>query len=175
MRTNMPIRVPSRQAGAVLAIALIFLVVLTLLAVTGAQNTILEERMSGNFRDQQIAIEAAEAAMRKAEDKLATIAVFDAMAWDGSDATYDGTPSQDPFGSITSENVSVPGIDGVASHNPTYYIEKLPLVAMPESTLVVGYEAPPTIRYYRTTTKGWGQSDTTDPQVVLQSTFFNAQ
>lgn len=56
---------PSRQhsRGAVLFVALILLIVLSLLAITAAQVTVLQERMSGNFRALQRAFERAEARM----------------------------------------------------------------------------------------------------------------
>lgn len=58
------------QGGAVLVIALIFLVILTLLGTIAASVTSLEERMAGNTRDRDLAFEAAEAALRDAEYRL---------------------------------------------------------------------------------------------------------
>lgn len=58
----------SRQNGAVLFVALIMLLLLTLLAVTGMQVTILQERMSGNFRAQTVAFERAEGKMAEGRD-----------------------------------------------------------------------------------------------------------
>ncbi len=55
------------QAGVVLVIGLIILLVLTLIGVSGMQNTSLEEKMAGNLRDRNLAFQAAEAAMRDAE------------------------------------------------------------------------------------------------------------
>ena len=46
---------------------LIFLVVLTLISVTAARMSSLEERMSGNMRDRSLAMQAAEMALRDAE------------------------------------------------------------------------------------------------------------
>jgi len=55
------------QSGAVLFIGLIMLFLLTLIGVTGSQVTSLEEKMSGNMRDRNIAFQAAESALRDAE------------------------------------------------------------------------------------------------------------
>ena len=64
---NMP-RLPwRRQSGAALITGLIFLVVLTMIGVTAARMSTLEERMSGNMRDRSIAMQAAEMALRDAE------------------------------------------------------------------------------------------------------------
>lgn len=57
----------SRQQGVALITGLIFLVVLTLIAITAARMAVLEERMSGNMRDRSMAIQAAELALRDAE------------------------------------------------------------------------------------------------------------
>ena len=56
-----------RQQGVALITGLIFLVVLTLIAITAARMAGLEERMSGNLRDRSLAVQAAETALRDAE------------------------------------------------------------------------------------------------------------
>jgi type IV pilus assembly protein PilX len=57
----------TRQRGATLIVALIFLVILSLLGVTVASNNSLQERMAANTRSRDIAFEAAEHALRAAE------------------------------------------------------------------------------------------------------------
>ncbi len=56
-----------RQSGAALITGLIFMVVLTMIGVTAARMSTLEERMSGNMRDRSVAMQAAELALRDAE------------------------------------------------------------------------------------------------------------
>lgn len=58
---------PRTQRGAILIISLMFLVVLTMLALTTMGGITLEERMSGQYRDLNVAFQAAEAALRDAE------------------------------------------------------------------------------------------------------------
>lgn len=65
--TLKPLAAHSRQSGAALISGLIFLVVLTMIGVTAARMSTLEERMSGNMRDRSIAMQAAELALRDAE------------------------------------------------------------------------------------------------------------
>jgi len=62
-----PLSPHSRQSGAALITGLIFLVVLTMIGITAARMSTLEERMSGNMRDRSIAMQAAELALRDAE------------------------------------------------------------------------------------------------------------
>jgi len=59
-----------KQNGAVLIISLVLLLVMTLLGLTSMQSTSLEERMAGNERHANVAFQAAEAALRGAEDWL---------------------------------------------------------------------------------------------------------
>lgn len=56
------------QRGATLIISLLILAVLTLIGVTAVQSTLLEEKMAGNMRDQNMAFQAAEAGLRGGED-----------------------------------------------------------------------------------------------------------
>ncbi|HEY7759424.1 MAG TPA: PilX N-terminal domain-containing pilus assembly protein [Burkholderiales bacterium] len=56
-----------RQRGAILIISLMFLVVLTMLALTTMGGITLEERMSGQYRDLNVAFQSAESALRDAE------------------------------------------------------------------------------------------------------------
>ncbi len=60
----------SSQRGAVMIIALIFLLLLTLLAVSASGNSLLQQRMSGGLRNAQQAQMSAETALRGAEWKL---------------------------------------------------------------------------------------------------------
>lgn len=56
----------SSQRGTVLVLSLIILSVLTMVAVTGMKTSITDEKMSGNIRDRELAMQAAESAMREA-------------------------------------------------------------------------------------------------------------
>jgi len=83
---------PQRQRGTILFVSLIILLLLTILGVTAMSNVTMEERMAGNLRDGQLAVEAAEAALRSGEAWLAaqvtepgkctTINTACATAWD---------------------------------------------------------------------------------------------
>ncbi len=61
-----PARV-QREQGVVLIVGLVVLVILSLLAVGSMRSTTLEERMTHNSQDRQIAFQVAEAALREAE------------------------------------------------------------------------------------------------------------
>lgn len=59
-----------RQRGAALLIALVVLLATTLLGVTIARMTTLQERMAGNLRQQALGFEGAEAMLREGEEWL---------------------------------------------------------------------------------------------------------
>jgi type IV pilus assembly protein PilX len=52
------------QRGAVLIVGLVILLVITMLGITGQQHTVLQERMAGNMRQNDMALQAAEAALQ---------------------------------------------------------------------------------------------------------------
>ena len=56
-----------RQRGAVLAVTLMILLVVTLLTVSNMQSSVLEEKMAGNNSDRNVAFQAAESGLREAE------------------------------------------------------------------------------------------------------------
>lgn len=58
------------QQGWTLLISLVFLLILSMLGLAAMQGASLEERMAGNQRERNIAFEAAEAALRDAEQDI---------------------------------------------------------------------------------------------------------
>lgn len=58
------ITLPGSQRGFVLLVGLLLLVVALLLGVTATSSTIMQEKMAGNFRDSNLAFQAAEAGTR---------------------------------------------------------------------------------------------------------------
>jgi type IV pilus assembly protein PilX len=62
--------IKTRQSGAVLITGLIFMVVLTIIVISALRSATLEERMAANARNRQVALQAAEAALRVAEASI---------------------------------------------------------------------------------------------------------
>ena len=88
-------KIPSfqrKQSGVVLVLSLLILSVLTLAALTGMKSSIVEEKMSGNLRDSELAHQAAESALRDAETFINNLASLTALTGtnglirEGSDA-----------------------------------------------------------------------------------------
>jgi type IV pilus assembly protein PilX len=75
-----PRAVNKAQKGAVMIVALILLLVMTVLAVSGIGNSLLEQRMAGNYYHSATAFQAAEFGLRVAERWLTT-KVTSTSAW----------------------------------------------------------------------------------------------
>ena len=103
----------SQQRGAVLLISLIMLLLLTIIGTAAMRDTNLQERMAGNMRDHHIAFQAAEAALRFAEQ-----GIKDEYANLINDSLY---PVNKP-----SDEVEFNGFTGNVAVKPTYTITRLP-------------------------------------------------
>lgn len=176
-----------RQGGAALLTGLIFLIILTLLGITAMQTSIMEERMSGNTRDRNIAFQAAEAALRDAELDIQCKKI------DGSAATVkrvigciSGMAGADA--SCTGGLCCVinnPALLCVAPPSPVYLTKSLsaaPSVVYGNYTgapAIPGVAAQPRyliepflkqqVNYYRITARGYGVNSNT--QVTLQEVY----
>jgi len=59
-----------RQRGVTLVVSLIFLLILTILGVTAMNTSTLQQKMAGNLRDADMALQAAETGLRGGESAL---------------------------------------------------------------------------------------------------------
>lgn len=170
-------RIPRhRQSGTALVVAMLFLVILGMLGVTTMTATTLEERMAGNTRDRDVAMQAAEAALRDAERDLTappggrtvTVVMFipactGALCTEGAPVlTNIGDTSKSAFlGQFTGELAMMQG----PAVQPRYIVELL-------NTLPPQVPVPPAgqqVRDFRITAKGFGRN--TDTVVILQTVF----
>ena len=167
------------QRGAVLIVALVLLLVLTILGTAGIQDTAMEERMAGNFRDHSAAMQAAETALRTGELDLGSSTTFSGLSFTaaGTSGLYDVelmTHSVDPESASNWTTVDATVLDKtntLIAADPEYYMEQLPKIDLPGSDLTVGFQdTPPPVQFYRVTGKGYGISP--NSEVILQSTYF---
>ena len=163
---------PKKQSGAVLFVSLVLLVVMTLIGITGMQTTILEEKMSGNYKDKTIALQAAESALKSGENQILNTAFL--PAFDGSVAgLYRPTAvSLGPrWNTVNWANPAEVIADPVAfasvAQQPAYIIEKLD-VRIGTSTKY--NNALVKIQSYRVTARGTGS---TINSPVMSQTVFN--
>ncbi|MCF7982214.1 MAG: hypothetical protein K9K86_09530 [Pseudomonadales bacterium] len=156
----------TRQRGSALFVSLIILLIMTILGVQGLSTTILEEKMSGNYRDNHIAFEAAEAALREGERWLNTKATPPIADTTGTNKVWT-EGSFDVFaGNWAANGINVATNIGALSANPQYIIEQLFIPIGAE----IGANTPlPQKYFYRITSRAVG--GTNDSEVVLQTTF----
>ena len=67
MRFNQKITCMYRQRGALLIVALVMVLLIAIVGMAAIRGTGLQEAMSGNMRDRNIAFQAAESALRSGE------------------------------------------------------------------------------------------------------------
>lgn len=158
-----------RQTGMALITGLIFMVVLTLLALAAMRTTTLEERMSGNARDRDMAFQSAEAALRAGELVLqgASLPAF-ALGTAYTPRIATGTQT------IYWQNTHPWSTQSVAAWQPAgtsaaprYVIEDLGASSCAGGSLVIGPTAG--CGMYRVTARGVGRSATT--MVILQAVY----
>jgi len=159
------------QQGVVLAVALIMLVLVTLLGMSAMRSTIMEERMASNSRNENIAFQLAETALRQAEFNLnaapQATQLIDALSlsvglgsceillntrnfllpasWDAAACLYAGE-----------------AYSGGPARTPHYFIEYMPT---PDPTGSGGSRE----CFYRITARGYGPDS--NSAVTLQTTF----
>ena len=157
------------QSGAVLVISLIFLLLLSLVGVTGSQMTSMEEKMSGNNKNHNLAFQAAESALLAGETAVATLP---------SSALYSGDVKDIDWSSENNEKVQTyngGSLYGV-KQPPKYVISYLASTTSVGSSAGSGdsLEAGTTLgassnNWYLITARGYG--GTANSIVTLQSVY----
>ncbi|NWO06179.1 MAG: hypothetical protein HLX50_10920 [Alteromonadaceae bacterium] len=87
-----------REKGSALLMSLVILLVLSLLATSSMQNSIMQERMSNASREGVIALEIAEATLRGLEEDLADLDTLDNFGTDSSCKNPPQYPDDEPTG-----------------------------------------------------------------------------
>lgn len=162
----------TRQRGAVLFVALIFLLLLTMLGVSSMQTTVLEEKMASNTRERAIAFQAAESALRDAESYIEH--VTSVANFNGSDGLYGSdNPEPSPADSSTwLENSSATreGTGLAKSGAPPRYMIKRAGIYREDPSLNQDKPRPPReFWFFRNTARGVGGTEEGGAEVMLRS------
>jgi len=166
--------------GAILIVSLIILLVVTLIATTNMETSILEERMAGNIEDYNLAFQAAEASLEVGENWLSDQILLPVTSPDGtstvvwdSEGPANMADTADWWQERTdawwaSNGDSITGLTGVASQ-PQYVIEQH-FTSLQGQSLAIGTgEAPAQRIMHRITARGVGGNNTAT--VMMQSTY----
>lgn len=172
----------SRNRGVALFISLVLLLVLTIVGVSAVQTTTLETRMARNEHDTLLAFQAAESALRDAENHLETIvttAVFTDTGGDGGLWTVAdlGDPNRweqaGIWDSAAGSREAATGVGSVVAEPPRYLIEHVASIVREENAYQINdpyaANAADRVEMFRITARGVGGSGNT--QVLLQTTY----
>lgn len=175
---------PSRQGGVALVVAIILLIVITLMGLAAVRGTIMQQKMTSNFYDRQLAFQAAEAALRQAEAAVQAATAPGPFLDCSSNATTPisclADPTNDPKVPASSIIQVLPASFAqiAAAGSPQYVIEYMGYFAVPQpkakqisNTTSYGASSTTFAYFYRIT--AWSGPTTTQDRaaVMLQSYF----
>lgn len=184
IRSNFQLRSPLyrrvRQRGAVLMVSLMVLLMLTMLTLTAIRASTMQEKIAGSTRNIDLALQAAEAALRVGETSLSGNTLPDYHATAGW-YHYVDKPAPSLMAPGTAWNSGVISMPLVAddgwqvSQAPRYIVEALPPIPEPGGDLEAGGVQPDTTMY-RVTAIGFsavpfGDIDDAQYSVILQTTY----
>lgn len=166
----------NKQSGAVLMVALIMLLLLTLIGMAAIRGSTLQERMAGNMRDRNVAFQSAEAGLRSAEAVLngaaipnfsgATKGYGQPVTAPGNASFWDKTFDWGNQALQTALNITY------VKSQPQYYVEQVMYTAGNDPGAGIDLESSlrmETGTVYRVTSRAEGGS--ADTVVILQSTY----
>ena len=180
----------ARQRGAALITSLLLLLVLTVIGITVMQVSRMQERMSGNARDLNMAFESAEAALRNGEEliRVQTSQPVPCTAspckfWHQGMFMSTTTFVPGPLGDVANLSSAwwatnatafkddagnnMPAAPAGPAQNPQYVIEDVGFVST--SGPEVGLDPPVGREFYQVSARSTGSSGLSD--VLVQSTY----
>lgn len=173
-RTTGSVGSRDRQRGAVLAVSLILLMVVTLIAVSSMQGTMLEEKMAGNTLDRNLAFQSAESAVREAEITIEGVASLGNL--DGTAGLF-GLTDAEPEATYAvtwtdANNHVVTDASYGAYQAPQYFVKHFTTVTGTEGALnMSGYgdnKGSGDVSVFKITARGTGGS-TDSAEVILRT------
>lgn len=167
-----------RHNGAALIVSLLLLTVLTLIGLTSVRTARMQTTMATNSKESSYAFEAAEAAMRDAEQFVANI--VSVAAFDGNSGLLGEDDAEPDYANATSwsstNSKAYSGTFPSVATQPRYIIKYLGTVinqvAQDKAVVIGSYsEQPPAqeISLFRITVRGTGRNDTS--RVLIQSNY----
>jgi len=161
-----------KQSGAVLIVGLVMVLVLSVVVIASSQTTILQQKMTSNLRDKELAFQSAETALRAGEVFLnnSTEASLKSIVFDGTDGYHSFNITR----ALTQENdwqnlktIESPQSLAQIKEKPVYIIENItgikPLGGSLQAALPVDS------LYYRVTAKSKGGTDAS--LAILQTVY----
>lgn len=160
------------QTGAVLAISMLTVLIMTILGISAMGNNIMEEKMVNNDRHYKTAMHAAELALREAENQIdpdATYSNILTTSTPNNGLYLASTPSTVWWESVNWDNASQvrTSLSSTSDRPLNYIVEQLPVPASAKDSKEAGTALKK--NYYRLTSRALVEG--TKAKVMLQSTF----
>jgi len=170
----MNLKLPNRQRGVVLIVSLVMLLVVTLLAVSSMQGTVLEEKMAGNTKDRNLAFQTTESAIREAEDYIE--GVVSLGSFNGNAGLFGLTDAEPYYGSSATWSDATQHVVAAAAYGsydtPLYFIKHFTTVTGTEGAMnMSGYgdnKGTGDVSIFKITSRGTGGS-ADSAEVILRS------
>jgi len=185
----------TEQRGVALVVALILLVLITLVGLAAVSGTIMQQKMSSNFYDRDVAFQAAEAALRQAQVAIGgatASAAAPAGFYDCSPPAPNGTGANNqcqtnPFNDSAMASYIVPvgkttyDAGAMAASQPQYIVQYMGKFALPTPPVrqlsgCSGYlpcSPPGLVDFYRITARSGPANANGRASVTLQSVYRN--
>lgn len=155
------------QKGYILLLTLVFLIILTVLALTGVSLNSTQTRIAANATDTEVSFETAEGALNQAINYLLN-GTYTANAFlQNSNGLYQYDPTAPPLWTTinwSSSTAVINSFQGSSSSKASYFIEQLPSVVQPGQNM----RSPMYTYVYRITARVVGASG--NSSVILQTT-----
>jgi type IV pilus assembly protein PilX len=180
----------TRQQGVALVVALILLLVITLVGLAAVGGTILQQKMTSNFYDRQIAFQSTEGALRQGEIAVQAMPASTSSTFVPAspvrNCSYNSSnhclanpftdPSPSPVFTTTSVSTGDFNAGALAGGQPQYVIEYMGYFAAPPDTVKSLTPASGSTRhyagFYRITARNGNPSTVQNrASVTLQSIF----
>lgn len=157
----------SKQRGAILILALVLLLVMSLVGVSANRDVILQERMASNELDSSMALQAAEAALREAESELGECSPSETEYYGSTPGKYDVSANTAPEWKVAGElsdgdSAWIAATLSNVSQSPRFMIERLePVPLTGDQDLTLGQPVQSAV-LFRVIAQGFGSSTKTD-------------
>ncbi len=171
------------QRGIALVVAMILLVVITLVGFAAVRGTLVQQKMSANLYDRQIAFQNAEAAMRVAQQRIGINTGDIARNCQAGGVVCPANPFSDtnlPSSAIVTVTSGTGSglytVDGLAAGQPQYVVENMGSWQDPDSSTGYNQSAnahnygaqglSTTVSYYRVTARSGDPASASGRSVV---------
>lgn len=176
MKSNQRLFGMHKQQGAALVISLLILIIITIVGVSAMQSTVVEEKMAINANERNRAFQAAETALRHAEENF-IMGLLNTSNFNGANGLYGQSDNEPNLFSTTwtdTNSRAYSGSIGYVNTQPRFMVRLMDTIAGSDVNNMLnirGYRrqniASAITTVFRVTARGTGSTD--QSQVIVRS------